>query len=151
MRKHITCQSWLDVSTRRKEKNLLKRVSIFSEFDEWFVTTLHAAGDTAHRQTLTYTFSPSLHAGAARRARGRWTGVLGQPRGACHRTAQTIRMCRVEHTSMDSLVAAILSACLAPARCPHRGQDESQPGSGQTMTPPPQRRAAERGRGSGQQ
>ena len=35
---------------------------------------------------------------------------------------------------MDSLVAGILSACSAPARCPHRGQDESQPGSGQTMT-----------------
>ena len=50
--------------------------------------------------------SRAERAGAARRARGRWTSVLGQPRGACHIHRH-----------------AVLASCRGAAWCPHKGPD----------------------------
>ena len=54
--------------------------------------------------------SRAERAGAARRARGRWTSVLGQPRGACHIHRH-----------------AILASCRGAAWCPHKSPDPQLP------------------------
>ena len=50
--------------------------------------------------------SRAQRAGAARHARGRWTSVLGQPRGACHIHRH-----------------AVLASCRGAAWCPHKSPD----------------------------
>ena len=50
--------------------------------------------------------SRAERAGAPRRARGWWTGVLGQPRGACHAHRH-----------------AVLASCRGAAWCPHKSPD----------------------------
>jgi hypothetical protein len=58
-------------------------------------TTMRGMGD-----------SRAQRAGAARHARGRWTSVLGQPRGACHIHRH-----------------AVLASCQGAAWCSHKSPD----------------------------